>query len=103
MSKGIPLVTGAAGFAGSHLLDHLLEHEGEVAAWGNPAGRRTPVDPGPGNVRWAAVDVTSVTAVTAALEVITPSAIYHCAGIADVGSSWADSARALRVNVMGTH
>jgi GDP-4-dehydro-6-deoxy-D-mannose reductase len=103
MSKGIPLVTGAAGFAGSHLLDHLLEHEREVAAWGNPAGRTTPLDRGPGNVRWAAVDVTSVTAVTAALEAITPSAIYHCAGIADVGSSWADSARALRVNVMGTH
>lgn len=32
-----------------------------------------------------------------------PSAIYHCGGIADVGGSWADPARALQVNVLGTH
>ncbi len=32
-----PLVTGAAGFAGSHLIEHLLETEPSVAAWSNPA------------------------------------------------------------------
>ena len=103
MSKGIPLVTGATGFAGSHLLDHLLEHEHEVAAWGNPRGRKTPAVPGQSRIRWAAVDVTSVDAITTAFDAVAPSAIYHCAGIADVQSSWSDSATALRVNVMGTH
>ena len=29
--------------------------------------------------------------------------IYHCAGIADVHGTWQAPARALRVNVLGTH
>jgi GDP-4-dehydro-6-deoxy-D-mannose reductase len=29
--------------------------------------------------------------------------VYHCAAIAHVGESWSDPARALRVNVIGTH
>ena len=96
-----PLVTGASGFAGSHLVDHLLEHEPEVVAWGHgPTG--VPDDRG-GRVRWHAVDVTDGASVTRALRASPPSAVYHCAGIADVHSTWQDSALALRVNVMGTH
>ena len=34
--------TRATGFAGSHLLDHLLDFEGTVAAWGNSQGRPVP-------------------------------------------------------------
>jgi GDP-4-dehydro-6-deoxy-D-mannose reductase len=41
--------------------------------------------------------------VVRALDTLRPSAIYHCAGVADVHDTWAASARALRVNVMGTH
>lgn len=95
------LVTGAAGFAGSHLVDHLLEHETTVAAWGSP--RRGPVPPDAGGrVRWDTVDVTDVERVSQAIAELRPSVVYHCAGIADVHLSWGDSARALRVNVMGT-
>jgi GDP-4-dehydro-6-deoxy-D-mannose reductase len=103
MWKGIPLVTGATGFAGSHLVDHLLDHEPRVAAWGNPAGR----SPSPGHdgnrVQWTAVDVTDSQRVAETLAELQPSAVYHCAGLADVHTAWADSARALRVNVLGTH
>ena len=39
---GLPLVTGATGFAGSHLVEHLLDsqpgREPRVAAWANPHG-----------------------------------------------------------------
>src|SRR5918999_44429 len=102
MWKGISLVTGATGFAGSHLVDHLLDHESRVAAWGNPAGR----SPSPGHdgnrVKWTAVDVTDSQRVAEALAELQPSAVYHCAGLADVYTAWADSARALRVNVLGT-
>lgn len=98
----MPLVTGATGFAGSHLIDHLLESFPQVAAWGNPSGR-TAQHSGSSQISWAAVDVTDSRAVGEALSALQPSAIYHCAGVADVHSSWADSARALRVNVMGTH
>ena len=54
-------------------------------------------------MRWTAVDVTNIDQVARALGESRPTAVYHCAGIADVHSSWSDSAQALRVNVMGTH
>ena len=52
---------------------------------------------------WSSVDVTDGKAVRAALEKLQPSAVYHCAGIADVHGAWTASARVLRVNVIGTH
>jgi GDP-4-dehydro-6-deoxy-D-mannose reductase len=32
-----------------------------------------------------------------------PSIVYHCAGAADVGTSWADPVTPLKVNALGTH
>ena len=98
---GIPLITGATGFAGSHLLDHLLEGGGVVAAWGNRRGR--PVPAATQAARWDAVDLLDREQVVAALAALRPSAIYHCAGVPHVADSWSDPARALRVNVVGTH
>ncbi len=98
----VPLVTGAAGFAGGHLVEHLLEHHPRVAAWTHVGGRRLPPDLD-GRVSWSAVDVTDKDTVAGGLDQLRPSAIYHCAGIADVHGTWAESARALRVNVIGTH
>ena len=98
----VPLVTGATGFAGGHLVEHLLEQAPQVAAWGHAGGRELPARSDE-RVSWSAVDVTDADAVTGALERLRPSAIYHCAGIADVHGTWAVSTRALRVNVIGTH
>ena len=97
-----PLVTGATGFAGSHLVEHLLEHHPHVAAWGHAGGRSLPGD-AESRVAWSAVDVTDAEAVARSLETLQPSVIYHCAGVADVHGTWADSGRALRVNAIGTH
>jgi GDP-4-dehydro-6-deoxy-D-mannose reductase len=99
---GWPLVTGATGFAGGHLVRHLLEREDRVAAWGNPHGTPLPVRRDP-RVAWQAVDLLDAAAVQRALEAGQPSAVYHCAGIADVHAAWGRSALALRVNVIGTH
>jgi GDP-4-dehydro-6-deoxy-D-mannose reductase len=98
----VPLVTGATGFAGGHLVEHLLEHTPRVAAWGHAGGRDLPARTDP-RVDWSAVDVNDSGAVLQALEALRPSAIYHCAGVADVHGTWTASARALRVNVLGTH
>jgi GDP-4-dehydro-6-deoxy-D-mannose reductase len=38
-----------------------------------------------------------------ALAAARPSLIYHCAGLADLQDAWRAPARALRVNVLGTH
>jgi GDP-4-dehydro-6-deoxy-D-mannose reductase len=97
----LPLVTGATGFAGTHLLRHLLESAPAVHAWANPGGRAVRTDDP--RIRWRAVDILDRAAVAAALESARPSAVYHCAGIAHVGHTWADPTRALQVNVLGTH
>ena len=99
--SGLPLVTGAAGFAGGHLVEHLLENEAAVAAWGH--GPVPPASQASERVSWMTVDITDAEAVAAALAETRPSAVFHCAGIADVHSTWSDSATALRVNVLGTH
>jgi GDP-4-dehydro-6-deoxy-D-mannose reductase len=49
------------------------------------------------------VDLLDRGAVAHALSALRPSTVYHCAGIAHVGESWAEPVRALRVNVLGTH
>ncbi len=102
---GLPLVTGAAGFAGSHLVDHLLLFHQGVAGWTNPSSGRSDSAPSQHDdrVHWQAVDVLDTTAVSDALSELKPSAIYHCAGVPHVGGSWADPVRALRVNTLGTH
>ena len=99
---GSPIGDGAAGFASSHLIDHLLEIAPEVLAWGKPAGRLTPPRED-GRVTWRSIDVLDATAVGKALAESRPSAIYHCAGVADVTASWSHPARALEVNALGTH
>lgn len=97
---GLPLVTGATGFAGRHLLAALTQH-GPVHAWGRPGGHPIP-DASPDVVRWRAVDLLDSEAVRNAIAADRPSAIYHCAGIADVHGAWRGAAPALRVNVIGT-
>jgi GDP-4-dehydro-6-deoxy-D-mannose reductase len=99
---GYPLVTGATGFAGSHLLDHLLEDGPAVVAWANPRGRPVPANKD-SRIAWCAVDLLDRAAIAQALADSRPSAIYHCAGLADVGESWTRRAWALRINALGTH
>jgi GDP-4-dehydro-6-deoxy-D-mannose reductase len=98
---GPPLVTGATGFAGSHLVEHLLEHEPALAAWSNPRG--TPSASADPRVMWRPVDLLDRSAVRSAIAALKPSVVYHCAGAADVGNSWKDPVTPLRVNGLGTH
>jgi GDP-4-dehydro-6-deoxy-D-mannose reductase len=93
------LVTGAAGFAGSHLIE-LVAHEAAVVAWHRPAGRMPPPAQ---RVRWQAVDLLDATAVQRAIDEIRPASVYHCAGAAHVGRSWNATESTFAVNVRGTH
>ena len=94
----LPLVTGATGFAGGHLLAYLSSLGIRAHAWGH----RTP-GTAEGAATWTAVDLLDRRAIRSALEAARPSAIYHCAGIADVHGAWSAPADALRVNAVGTH
>lgn len=100
------LVTGAAGFAGSHLLELLAADRARDAAtrvdivgWHRP-GKKPPAVNG---VRWDAVDLLDRTAVAEAIRRHQPGAVYHCAGAAHVGRAWDSVTSTFAVNVRGTH
>ena len=100
------LVTGAAGFAGSHLLELLAADRArdpatrvDIVGWHRP-GKKPPAVNG---VRWDAVDLLDRTAVAEAIRRHQPGAVYHCAGAAHVGRAWDSVTSTFAVNVRGTH
>jgi GDP-4-dehydro-6-deoxy-D-mannose reductase len=94
------LVTGAAGFAGSHLVDLLARDGAAIVAWHRPGGAPPREVPG---TRWEAVDLHDRDAVHAAIARAQPSVVYHCAGAAQVGRSWELTESTFATNVRGTH
>jgi len=95
----VVLVTGAAGFAGSHVVQ-ALAGRGEIVAWRHAA-------PPPAEIerlaRWEQVDLLDADEVRAAIARVRPSAVYHCAGAPNVAHSWRDTVTPLSVNVLATH
>jgi GDP-4-dehydro-6-deoxy-D-mannose reductase len=80
------LVTGAGGFAGSHLVDLLTSAGTPVIGW-----------------RHSDVDFLDGASVARALMEARPETVFHCAGSAHVGQSWSGTRETLAANVMGTH
>jgi len=80
------LVTGARGFAGSHLVEHLRKSGTVVTAWGRQE-----------------VDLLDRDAVSRAIADLKPTVVYHCAGVSHVGESFDNIGDTLAANVLGTH
>jgi GDP-4-dehydro-6-deoxy-D-mannose reductase len=78
------LVTGADGFVGRHLLEHLRDHGDDAVG----------VD--------RECDVTDVASVRGILESSRPDAIYHLAAMTAVAASFSNPVEYTRVNVLGT-
>ncbi len=103
MSRGTTvLVTGAAGFAGSHLLDLLAARDCRVIGLRRPdigaeVQARYP------QVEWLEVELLDREAVGHTIAGLAPDVVYHLAGAAHLGQSWGTSADTLAINVMATH
>jgi len=80
------LVTGARGFAGSHLVEHLRQSGVHVTPWARQD-----------------VDLLDREAVRRAIATLKPDVVYHCAGVAHVGQSFNNVSDTLAANVLGTH
>ena len=79
------LVTGARGFAGRYLVEHLEQIGSAVTGWGREH-----------------VDLLDRRAVAHAIAALRPDVVYHCAGAAHVGESFSNVADTLAANVLGT-
>ena len=92
------LVTGASGFAGSHLLEHL-SGSGDVTGW----SRSAPHPELARLARWTRIDMLDRDRVRQEILALRPTIVYHCAGAAHVGVSWRDTALPMASNVLSTH
>jgi GDP-4-dehydro-6-deoxy-D-mannose reductase len=82
------LITGGLGFVGRHLSEHLRAQGDEVTILD-----RTGPNP---------VDITDGASIGDAIAAAAPDAVYHLAGWADVGASWADPVGAFHANAEGS-
>lgn len=80
------LVTGARGFVGRYLVEHLETTGAKVTGWTREQ-----------------VDLLDRSAVSRAMAEVRPNVVYHCAGAAHVGQSFNNIADTFAANVLGTH
>ena len=101
MSQTI-LVTGATGFAGSHLLERLPDGA-RIVGWARPGGTPPATAGTRSQITWQGVDLLDRAAIAKALSEVTPDLVYHVAGAPHVGTSFDNPALPLSINALGTH
>jgi GDP-4-dehydro-6-deoxy-D-mannose reductase len=93
------LVTGAAGFAGSHVVEALAGYA-DTVGWIHQA-------PPPNEVatlaEWQRVNLLDPSDVRDAIARLRPSGVIHCAGAPNIAHSWRDTVTPLLMNVLATH
>jgi UDP-glucose 4-epimerase len=94
------IVTGGAGFIGSHLVDALLAAGHEVTVIDDlSSGSAAKV---PAGARLCELDIVDRPALDRVFEEVQPTAVFHLAAQASVTASVADPGRDCAVNVLGT-
>lgn len=98
--SGSAIVTGGAGFVGSHLVDALLEEGRQVTVIDDlSSGKRSRVAQ---QAKLLQIDIVEREAVLAAVAEADADAVFHLAAQASVTASVKDPLRDLQVNVAGT-
>lgn len=96
------LVTGATGFAGLHLVDHLLATTDDHI-WATGSSEQSLARlPHHARLQGVVLNVLEAEAVKTAVSTIQPALIYHLAGQAYPGRSWQTAAQTLAINAGGT-
>ena len=92
------LITGAGGFAGSHLAEHLLRNRNHTV-WGCSISQK-PATNANVHMTHSQLDLTDATATTDYIADIQPDRIYHLAGQSAVHASWIEPWENYRGNVL---
>ncbi len=96
------LVTGGAGFIGSHIVDQLVAAEHEVAIvdslWSEGGGKRTNVNP---KATFYYADITDNAALSRVFDEVRPEIVSHQAGQHSVAISTQNPQLDAQVNVIG--
>lgn len=94
-------VTGATGFAGSHLVDSLLDEGHEVYALVHRESGHQPL-PSHKNFHILVGDLLDLDGIVDNVKSCLPDSILHLAGQASPSLSWRDPARTIAINTGGT-
>lgn len=94
------LITGATGFVGPYLAEHIDEVAPEAEVWGFVLAADR--EKAPPSVRQIQGDLTDIASLKDALEQVRPEIIFHLAAASSVASSWDHPGRFLEVNAVGT-
>ncbi|HET7615623.1 MAG TPA: NAD-dependent epimerase/dehydratase family protein, partial [Bacillales bacterium] len=87
------LITGITGFVGARLEEHLKEQGAEVFGTSRKVSRRRNV---------FKLNLMSKQDTTRLLKQISPTHVFHLAGISNVRQSWNKKAETIGANTMGT-
>jgi GDP-4-dehydro-6-deoxy-D-mannose reductase len=97
------LITGAAGFIGSHLADFLLERGVEDIYVEHWSGETTEnIDHLKGKVNFVELDIKKTEGVRKVIAEIKPDVIFHLAAQSFVTVSWKKPKETLETNILGT-
>ena len=102
------LVTGVAGFVGSHLAESLVSRGAEVFGWVVPGGSLENLDgiradPARAErLRIREADIAHGEGLAEVMADIRPEQVYHLAAVSSVRRSLEDPAETFRVNTLGT-
>ncbi|MBP7774186.1 GDP-mannose 4,6-dehydratase [Candidatus Woesebacteria bacterium] len=93
------LVTGGSGFAGSHLLEHLITAGGS-GLHATRFGTKEPLSPlVEAAVQFHSIDLTDQNAVVTLIQQLRPTAVYHLAAFSFVGQSFQKGSSVLFNNI----
>lgn len=96
------LVTGIAGFAGSHLAELLVSEGFEVAGIALPGEDLSRLDGVADSVEVRLADICESAGLSEAIEGLKPQYVFHLAAFASVPASFRHPAETVRVNAFGT-
>ncbi len=98
------LITGIAGFAGSHLTDHLLSQNHEVSGIDIPGAPPDNLSHNLDRITLHEGDLLDKNRIRGILEEARPDWLFHLAAQSAVGASWEAPARTFEINLIaGVH